>query len=78
MDHFLPKELTNYKNHRYIDNDTRKAVVAAAVLLSPDVLLGKVIFPMPEGVRSQYTCEFLEIPRTNANGCGYKIGRTPL
>jgi hypothetical protein len=47
----LPTKLINAKfttasNYAYLSNDEKTAVVAVAYLFSPDVLLGKVFFPV--------------------------------
>lgn len=44
LEDFIPAEFTNYSKYASLDNETRAAVVAIAILLDPEQILGKVVF----------------------------------
>jgi len=45
----IPDQFTDHRRYYSLSNDEKTAVVALSVLLSPDLLLGKVIFPVDNG-----------------------------
>jgi len=45
----IPDQFTDHRKYYSLSNDEKTAVVALSVLLSPDLLLGKVIFPVDNG-----------------------------
>jgi len=45
----IPDQFTDHRKYYSLSNDEKTAVVALSVLLSPDLLMGKVIFPVENG-----------------------------
>ena len=66
----LPKKYTNYGSYYHLTGDEEKEVVLLALLLSPDLLLNKIIFAVPNGspALSGRTNEFYEISETHKLG----------
>jgi len=48
LNHFIPPEIRDPDSYCNLSNEQKTAVVVMAALLSPDLLLGKVIFAVPD------------------------------
>jgi len=46
---FIPEEATQYSKYHLLSEGDKASIVALCVLVSPDLLLGKVLFPVPPG-----------------------------
>jgi len=66
LEGFIPSQYTDYNNYLNLNNAQKTEVVALAVLLSPDILMDKVIFAVDMGnpILKGKTNTFLKI--TNA------------
>lgn len=60
LDDFLPDKLTSFASWYMADSATKRTILTTCVLLSPDKLMGKVIFPVKDDAMSSGN-EFLEI-----------------
>jgi len=67
LDDAVPANLCNFNNYYKLSEDEMKAVVALAVILSPDVLLNKVIFMLEDNspALKGTSNEFYEINQTD-------------
>jgi len=67
LDHMIPREFTNYGSFSSLTEADKLEILALTILLSPDILLNKVIFMVPSGdpVLNGHNNEFYKI--TNAS-----------
>lgn len=63
LEDFIPREFTDYKNYYSLSEDMKAAIVALAILLKPEHIVGKVVFVVPPGnpLLNGYTNEFYKI-----------------
>mmetsp|Transcript_3898 Transcript_3898/g.5462 ORF Transcript_3898/g.5462 Transcript_3898/m.5462 type:complete len:395 (-) Transcript_3898:17-1201(-) len=63
VEDLIPSELTNYSNYSRLSEEEKILVVTMAILVSPDLLVGKVFFPVNAGsdVLNGTSNEFYEI-----------------
>jgi len=79
LDDIIPSKYTNYGNYYSLNNDDKKAVVARALIFSPDLLLGKVLIPVESDnpILEGHTNKFVKFTEvTTVVGIGSSIDST--